>query len=316
MTTRDIDALWIHLRSLAVLREQGSYTAAAGHLGVSKAAISQRIAELERAAGVQLVRRTTRSVELTEAGASLVNRTQDAFEQIAAGFSHVRESAGRPSGLLRVTAPVAFARQQLTQHLPEFLRQYPEVRVELELSDEIRSLSREGFDLAVRHSSSVPDTHVASVLTSTRTILVASRAYLRRAGSPAHPEDLGRHACLFYPRRGSAPVWTFVPAAAGVRSRDAGQEVSVRVSGPLAVNNSEALRDAAMAGVGIALLPDFSAQSALQAGRLVPVLPHWQPVQSFGGFLYAVRPYSQHVPRAVAAFTAHLKQRYAKGFQA
>lgn len=314
MQARDIDALWIHLRSLAVLREQGSYTAAADHLGVSKAAMSQRIAELERAAGVQLVRRTTRSVELTEAGVNLVDRTRDAFEQIATGFSQVRDGAGRPRGLLRVTAPVAFARQQLTQHLPEFLRRYPEVRIELELSDEVRSLSREGFDLAVRHCSSVPDTHVASVLTPTGSVLVASRAYLRRAGTPAHPAELERHDCLFYPRRPSAPVWTLVPAATGARSRNAGQEVSVRVSGPLAVNNSEALRDAALAGVGIALLPDFSAQAALQSGRLVPVLPRWQPVQSFGSFLFAVRPYTQHVPRALAAFTAYLKQQYAQGF--
>ncbi len=309
MDNQKIDALWVHLHWLNVLGQQGSFTAAAARLGVSKAAMSQRIAELERAAGVPLVRRTTRSVRLTEAGKRLVDGTRGAFEQIAHSFANVRDLAAAPHGLLRVTAPVAFARQQLVPRLPEFLRAYPDVRLELDLSDRLRSLAVEGFDLAVRHGATPPDTHVAWTLAPTRSVLVASRAYLRRRGTPAVPQDLAKHDCLHYPRT-DTPAWTFVHEAAG----DSAERITVPVGGPLAANNSEALRDAAAAGLGVALVPDFSAQSALQAGKLVEVLPGWRPVDAFGERLYAIRPYSAHVPRAVEAFVAYLRQAFAEGF--
>ncbi|MES2183769.1 MAG: LysR family transcriptional regulator [Pseudomonadota bacterium] len=314
MENQKIDTLWVHLHWLNVLGQQGSFTAAAARLGVSKAAMSQRIAELERAAGVPLVRRTTRSVRLTEAGERLVDGTRGAFEQIAHSFAGVRDLAAAPHGLLRVTAPVAFARQQLVPRLPEFLRAYPDVRLELDLSDRLRSLAVEGFDLAVRHAATPPDTHVAWTLAPTRSVLVASRAYLRRRGIPDSPRALAQHDCLHYPRTQDTPAWTFLRNEGDKDGVDDSERVTVPVAGPLAANNSEALRDAAAAGLGIALLPDFSAQSALQAGKLVEVLPQWRPVDAFGERLYAIRPYSAHVPRAVEAFVAYLRQAFAEGF--
>lgn len=312
-----VESLWTHLHWLVVLSAQGSFTSAAQRLGVSKAAMSQRIAELERAAGVALVRRTTRSVRLTDAGSRLVESTRGAYEQIASGFSGVRELSGTPTGLLKVTAPVAFARQQLVGRIPEFLRRHPGVRLELDMSDELRSLARDGYDLAIRHTAAPPETHVAWQLALTGSVLVASRAYLKRAGVPGSPPELASHDCLFYPRGQPAPLWTFARAGAQGRGRVASREkVTVGVSGSFAANNSEALRDAAMAGLGIALLPDFSAQDAVRAGRLVQVLPGWTPVNSFGDFIYAVRPYSAHVPRAAAAFVDYMKQQYASGFMA
>jgi DNA-binding transcriptional LysR family regulator len=298
MKKNQVEALWSNIHWLTVLGSQGSFTAAAQRLGVSKAAMSQRIAELEKAAGVALVRRTTRSVHLTDAGAQLIDSTRGAFEQIANSFSGVRDLSQTPRGLLRVTAPVAFSRQQLAQRIPEFLRAFPEVRIELEMSDQLRSLSREGFDLALRHTASPPETHVAWTL------------------APTHPSELEGHPCLYYPRPQGAPAWTFLSGAARARARSGKEQVAVNVSGPLAANNSEALRDAAIAGLGIALLPDFSAQSALQSGALVEVLPGWRSVESFGEHLYAVRPYAAHVPRAVAAFVEFLKRQFAKGFAA
>jgi DNA-binding transcriptional LysR family regulator len=316
MKRNQVEALWANIHWLTVLGSQGSFTSAAQRLGVSKAAMSQRIAELEKAAGVALVRRTTRSVHLTDAGAQLIDSTRGAFEQIANSFSGVRDLSQTPRGLLRITAPVAFSRQQLVQRVPEFLRTFPEVRIELEMSDQLRSLSREGFDLALRHTASPPETHVAWTLAPTRSILAASRSYLDGVGAPAHPGELEGHSCLYYPRPQGAPVWTFLPGAARARARSGKEQVAVNVSGPLAANNSEALRDAAIAGLGIALLPDFSAQSALQSGALVEVLPEWRSVDSFGEHLYAVRPYAAHVPRAVAAFVEFLKRQFAKGFAA
>jgi DNA-binding transcriptional LysR family regulator len=312
MNDKKIELLWTHLHWLTVLEQQGSYTAAAARLGVSKAAMSQRIAELERSAGVALVRRTTRSMRLTEAGQRLVDDTRAPFERIAHSFAEVRDLAGVPRGLLRVTAPVALARQQLVPRLAEFLRAHPQVRLELELSDRLSSLALEGFDLAIRHAGSVPETHVAWTLCETRSVLVANRAYLRRRKAPKTPETLASHDCLYYPRAQETPTWTFEPSG----GRQGNERVTVAVAGPFAANNSEALRDAAIAGLGIALLPDFSAQASLKTGKLVEVLPAWKPVGAFAERLYAIRPYGSHVPMAVAAFVRFLRAAWLSGFSA
>jgi DNA-binding transcriptional LysR family regulator len=310
MNEQKVHELWSHVHWLGTLAQQGTYTAAAARLGVSKAAVSQRIAELERMAGVPLVQRTTRSVRLTEAGQRLVDDTRASFEHIAQSFSRVRDLAGAPRGLLRVTAPVAFARQQLVPRLGDFLREYPEVRLELILSDHLASLATEGFDLAIRHTATPPDTHVAWTLCATRSVLVASRAYLRRQGTPQAPDDLVAHNCLHYPRSQDTPAWTLEPM-----NKKLGRErATVQVSGSLAANNSEALRDAALGGLGIALLPDFTAQDSLRTGKLVQVLPGWKPVGSFAEQIYAIRPYSAHVPRAVSVFVAFLRRELAPGF--
>ena len=306
--TRRIETLWSHVHWLSVLGTLGSFTAAAQRLGVSKAAMSQRIAELERAAGVPLELRTTRSVRLTEAGQQLADATGSAFAQISTAFAGIKDLAATPRGRLRVTAPVALARQQIVPLLPAFLRDHPEVRIELDLSDRLVPLAQEGFDLAIRHSPAAPETHVAWTLCATRSLLVASRAYLRRRGTPTEPADLGAHDCLHYLRPGEAPAWQLA------RTDGTGQKLTVPVSGCFAANNSEALREAALAGLGIALLPDFSAQTALRAGKLLPVLPAWQPLGSFGGQLYAIRPYSPYVPRAVQALVGFLREALAGGF--
>lgn len=303
-----IETLWGHVHWLSVLGMLGSFTAAAQRLGVSKAAMSQHIAELERAAGVPLVLRTTRSVRLTEAGQQLADATGGAFETIATAFAGIKDLAATPSGRLRVTAPVALARQQIVPRLPDFLRAHPEVRIELDLSDRLVPLAQEGFDLAIRHTHAPPETHVAWTLCATRSLLVASRGYLRRRGVPATPADLARHDCLHYLRPGDTPAWQLVAGD--------GQKVTVPVGGCFAASNSEAMREAAEAGLGIALLPDFSAQAALKAGRLLPVLPGWTPVGSFGEHLFAIRPYSPYVPRAVQALVAHLRTALADGFPA
>ena len=307
MNERKIEALWSHVHWLTVLAQQGSYTAAAQRLGVSKAAMSSRIAELERAAGLPLVRRTTRSVRLTEAGQQLVDATRSAFAQIEHSFAGVRDLAATPRGVLRLTAPVALGRQQLVPRLPAFLRAHPEVRIELDLSDRLASLAQEGFDLAIRHSAAPPDTHVAWTLCETRSLLVATRAYLRRRGTPHDPQALAEHDCLHYLRPGETPTWSFERGKTS-------QQVTVPVRGPFSANNSEALREAALGGLGIALLPDFSAQAGLASGKLVRVLPEWRPIGSFAEQLYAIRPYSPYVPRAVQALVNYLREAMKGGF--
>jgi DNA-binding transcriptional LysR family regulator len=315
METAQADSLWSHVHLLSVIAQAGSFTLAAQRLSLSKAAVSQRLAELERQVGLTLVQRTTRSVRLTEAGQRLVDDTAESFAHIARSIGSARDRAGQPRGLVRVTAPVALGRQQIAPTLEAFFREYPEVRVEMELSDRVANLAQEGFDLAVRHTSAPPDNHVAWKLCDSRTLLVASAGYLRRRGTPAQPDELTNHDCLAYLRTGPA-LWLFEQVRESVRAARTAepQRVSVAVQGPLRANNSELLRDAVLAGLGIAQLPDFSASAALRAGRLREVLPGWRPVGFFGDAIYAVRPWSPTTPRAVQVLVAHLRSALATGF--
>ncbi|AZI49813.1 MULTISPECIES: LysR substrate-binding domain-containing protein [Pantoea] len=297
------DTLWDHLHWLTVLAEQGSFTRAAERLDVSKAAMSQKIKELEEMAGVLLVQRTTRSVRLTSAGEKLVEELREPFARIEQSFFSVRDIAGPVRGLVRITAPVAFARQQLVPIIGEFLRDYPQVRLQLDVTDRIVSLSSEGFDLAIRHSDTLPETHVALPLCDTRTLLVASPAYLNEQGIPQSPQDLAQHNCLYYPRGVESPRWRFTTTADN-------EQVQIRIQGSFATNNSESIRDAALQGLGIAMLPDFSAREALAAGSLQQVLPAWQPVEAFAARLWIVRPWAAQVPRAVTTFTHWLRARF------
>ncbi len=298
------DLLWGQLHALTVIAQLGSFTKAAQRLGLSKAAVSQRIAELERAMGQTLVARTTRSVRLTDAGRQLVDETVASFSHITRTLTATRDAAGQPRGLVRVTAPVALGRQHVAPLLGDFFRRYPEIRIELDLSDRTVSLAQEGFDLAVRHTSAPPDTHVAVKLCASRTLLVASPAYLAAHGAPAHPDALAQHACLPYLRPGPAQ-WLFEKGQ---------QRLSVPVNGPLRAGNSEILRDAALDSLGLALLPDFSAAASLREGRLVEVLPDWRPVGFFGDAVYAVHPWTSSPPRPLRLLIDHLKQALRGGF--
>ncbi len=302
------DLLWGQLHALTVVAQLGSFTKAAQRLSLSKAAISQRIADLERAMGAQLVARTTRSVRLTEAGQRLVEDTEASFAQITRSLAELRDAAGQPRGLLRITAPVALGRQHVAPQLDAFLRRYPEIRIELDLSDRLVPLAQEGFDLAIRHTSAPPDTHVALKLCDSRALLLASSAYLKKQGTPMHPAELAAHACLPYLRPGPA-VWLFEQ-----RGNAGPERLKVPVQGPLRAANSEVLREAALAGLGIALLPDFSAAPAVRAGRLKELLPDWRPVGFFGDAIYALHPWSSSTPRPVRLFIEHLKQTLGGGF--
>ena len=375
MSSDQLSPLVADLHLLTVLADTRSFTETARRLGLSKASASTRISELERAAGVLLVRRTTRSVGLTEAGQQLVNDMQPAFRRISESYTAARDLAGTPRGLIRVTAPVALGRQHLAPCVAAFLRRFPDIHIELELTDRFVNLANEGFDLAIRHTNTPPETHVAWVLCETRSRLLASADYLARRGVPAHPSELAAHDCLLYLQGSHAGSWTFArPAPQPGKRKSAPAEperVGVNVAGSLKVNNSEVLRDALLAGLGIGLLPDFSMPQenaptlftscnalppegaglawggparrpmaptlspcqtlppegaslagggpAPRAAReqhapLVPVLPDWQVQGFFGERIYALRPWSAQVPRAVSCLVDHLRESFAGGF--
>ncbi|MEP6964705.1 MAG: LysR family transcriptional regulator [Polaromonas sp.] len=349
MSSDQLAPLVADLHLLTVLAATRSFTETARRLGLSKASASMRISELERSAGVLLVRRTTRSVGLTEAGQQLVNDMQPAFRRISESYSAARDLVGAPRGLVRVTAPVALGRQHLAPCIAAFLRRFPDIHIELELTDRFVNLANEGFDLAIRHTNTPPETHVAWVLCETRSSLLASPDYLARRGVPAHPSDLASHDCLLYLQGSNAGSWTFArPVATSRKQRKAApaelERVGVNVAGSLKVNNSEVLRDALLAGLGIGLLPDFSmppgcaptlvssrttlpsegavlawggpAQRTARAKDppLVQVLPDWQVQGFFGERIYALRPWSAQVPKAVSCLVEHLRESFADGF--
>jgi DNA-binding transcriptional LysR family regulator len=319
MSSDQLSPLVADLHLLTVLASTKSFTEAARRLGVSKASASTRISELERMAGVLLVRRTTRSVGLTEAGQQMVSGMQPAFERISESYSAARDLVGTPRGLVRLTAPVALGRQHLAPRIASFLQRYPDIHIELELTDRFVNLASEGFDLAVRHTSAPPETHVAWVLCETRSVLVASPDYLKRRGVPAHPSELVAHDCLLY-LGDHADSWTFVRSARNTRPKPkpkAAERVRVNIAGSLKANNSEVLRDALLAGLGIGLLPDFTLRAANTVQQeLVQVLPDWQVQGFFGERIYALRPWSAQVPKAVQCLVEHLRESFAGGFTA
>ena len=300
------------LHLLTIVAETRSFTQAARRLGISKASVSMRIRDLERSAGVSLVRRSTRSLALTQAAVQLVDDTRASFARITQSFAAVRDLAAIPRGLVRVTAPVALGRQHIAPSIPQFLRDYPEIRLELDLSDRLVNLAQEGFDLAVRHANTAPDTHVAHVLCESRALLVASREYLRRHGTPEHPSDLSKHECLLYLRDGGMQNWSFER----IHGRKRIERLSVPVSGPFKANNSEVLREAVIGGLGMSLLPDFSVFGSQASGHLVPILSEWRPVGFFGSRLHAIRPWAPKAPRAVQCLIDHLRRILARGFSA
>ena len=317
MAIDQISPLLADLHLLTVLASTRSFTEAARRLGVSKASASMRITELERAVGVLLVRRTTRSVGLTEAGQQLVNDMLPAFGRISESYTAVKDLVGTPRGLVRVTAPVALGRQHLAPCVAGFLKAFPEIQIELELTDRFVNLANDGFDLAIRHTNTPPETHVAWVLCETRSVLMASPAYLAARGVPTHPSELSAHDCLLYLGGGHSGNWTFAKKRTNA-VKAVGERVGVNIRGSLKANNSEVLRDALVAGLGIGLLPDFSLPPPNADGELplVRVLPDWHVQGFFGDRIYALRPWSAQVPKPVQCLVEYLRAYFALGFNA
>lgn len=283
---------------LTVLADTQSFVKAAERLGISRSSASMRIVALEKAVGVPLVRRSTRRVSLTEAGQQLVDEVAPAFERITSSFHAAHDLTGVPRGALRVTAPVALGRQHISPSLGDFLLRYPEVRLELELTDRLVNLAHEGFDLAIRHARHIPDDYVVWELARSESVLVASEAYLTRRGRPLHPVDLSEHDCALY--TGSPRSLAFLRGESG----DA--PVYVDVLPRFTANNSEILRDVVLSGAGLGLLPDFSLSGG-DGRQLQRVLPDWNVQGYFGDHIIAVRPFSPSVPLAVHCLVDHLR---------
>lgn len=276
--------------------ELGSITAAAHSLDLSVAVASQRLKRLEKELGVRLLHRTTRRLHPTPEGLALAERGRVLVEELESLGAGLRETAQDVAGTLRVTASASFGRQYIAPLLPEFLGRHPRLRVSLDLDDRYVDLVGAGFDLAIRIGALADSGLVSRQLVANHRVLCASPDYLERRGVPQVPADLAGHDCILLTGRdGRQDVWT-------LRQPD-GSPVSVRVSGRFESNYGDALREAAVGGLGIALHSTWHVHEDLRLGRLVPVLSGY-PLPPRG--IHAVMPGRRMVPPRVRAFVDFL----------
>jgi DNA-binding transcriptional LysR family regulator len=250
--------------------DSGSFAAAASALGLSSQMVGKHVRALEARLGARLLNRTTRRQSLTELGAAFYERCKLVLAEAAAADALAADLRAIPRGRLRVNAPVNFGTYRLVPMLVRYLRQYPEVTVDLTVSDRIVDLVEEGYEAVIRISPLADSTLIARSLVPYRLVACASPAYLAERGTPVVPADLARHECLgfAYWARPPADEWQFT-GADGAHS--------VRVGSRLAINNGQALRAAALEGFGIILLSHELLDDDLATGRLVRILPGYEP---------------------------------------
>jgi DNA-binding transcriptional LysR family regulator len=281
--------------------ERGSFRAAARDLGRSNAAVSKQIGDLEAELGATLITRTTRRLALTEVGRAYFERCGRILDDLAEAESSVASLQAAPRGLLRINAPMSFGLLHLSPALPTYMHRCPEVRLDLVMNDRAVDLVEEGFDVALRVRTSLPDSSlIARRLAPVQRVLCAAPAYLDQHGYPERPEDLVRHRCLIYSLSDSQSEWTLT-------SLPEGELLTVTVQPHLAANSSIALREALLAGIGIALVPTFVVGPELADGRLARVLPGLQvPPHT----MYALYPPSRYLSPKVRSFIDFLVERY------
>ena len=251
--------------------ENGSISGAARQLRLAKSVVSERLAELERSLGGALLHRTTRKLSLTEDGAAFLPRAQRITRDISEAAADMAERRGTLSGPLRIAAPVTFARLHLGPALYPFLKDHPEIELTLDLDDRRIDVASSGHDAIIRHGA-IDDTRlVAWTLARSHRLLTASAAYLAAHGTPKTLDDLRIHRGIFYTNRGASD-WRFETMAG---------PVSIQARQSLGVNNGDMMRDAAIAGLGLTMLPAFIAGPAINVGDLIVVALDFEPAAEF-----------------------------------
>lgn len=275
--------------------KQSSFTAAARKLHLSTTATSRYVRELEDWLGVELLHRTTRHLRLTDAGHAYLERCKGILDEVENLERASREKLESPQGTINVTAPLFMGRRFLGPLLPGFLRQFPGIRLNIQLTDRYVNLIDEGFDVAIRVLRP-PDSNLASMeLGTTRMVLVASPGYLHRHGSPTNIAELQEHNCIVDSAAEYQDRWPLVAN---------GKTVQIRVGNNLSINNGELVREMALAGLGITLLPDFFVLQDVHEGNLVMVLKN---AVDKAATISAVYPRGRYLSSTIRVFVEHVK---------
>jgi len=275
-----------------------SFSAAARKLNVSRSSVSKSVAKLEQALGASLLNRNTRHLSLTEVGASFFEFCTRIGYEADEAHKMIDNLQAQPRGVLKIVASVAFGTLHIAPAVGDFLRRYPELDIDMTITDKVVDLAEEGYDVAVSVMSDLPQALVARKLAPIRRRLCATPAYFEEFGIPQSPEDLMKHNCLDYIHSGDRGLWRFTGPD---------REVAISVSGKLRINDDEALSQVVLSGFGIALLPTFIIGKDLQAKRLKSVLSEYIPTKQQ---VYALYLPKRNLPIKIRAFVDFLVERF------
>lgn len=288
------------MRAFIRVVQIGSFSAAARETNTSQATISKRVAALEAQLGVKLMMRTSRDHSLTEAGAEFYEKCVAILTELEEAESDARSRVASPRGLLRVTTAFPLGRLLIAPLLTDFLSRYPEIKLDLALSDSHVDLTREGFDIAIRAQKLQDSSLNARELFKNPMFLIASPSYLKQHGVPRTPEELVDHNCIVYSELSTQNSWHFTHE---------NDDISVQVNGNFQCDNGDTILTAAVAGVGFAVLPYWMIKSHLDAGELQVVMSDFQPSTLP---VNAVFPHSRYLPLKVRCFIDFLIEEFAR----
>ena len=255
------------LRTFVRVAESGSFSAVAREMGATQPAVSRQISALEQHLDARLIQRTTRSLTLTEDGRDLLDHARRVLDCVEEAETAVGRRQGAPSGLIRMAVPATFGRLYVAPRMRRLLDRYPELSVELHMSDGVTDMIAAGIDLAIRGGTVHEASLVARRIGSSARAVVASAEYLERNGTPAHPSDLARHSCIAFLQGATPNEWRF---------DGPGGAVAVSIAGRFRTDSTEAIREAVAAGLGLALAPAWVFGDDLTTGRVRPVLQRYQ----------------------------------------
>lgn len=284
------------MRLFVRVAEMGSFAAVANQMNVARSVVTRQIAALEAHLGTKLIARSTRRLSLTSAGAGYLEKCREILGLVEAAEADLTDERQAPRGQIRITLPLSFGIRQLMPLFGEFMRENPDIALELDFSDRRSNLIEGGFDLAIRIADRLDPGDVARKIGGSRGVIAAASAYLDRHGRPQHPQDLATHECFGYLLESRAS-WSFFVD---------GELHWFPVNGRLQANNGDALVAAAVQGLGIVRAPTFIAEQAVRAGQLEILLPGY-PTLELG--IYAVFPGNRYVPHRVRALVDFLAAR-------
>ena len=291
------------LRAFTQVVTSGGFAAAARKMGLSRSAVNKLVINLEDELGVQLLHRTTRRVSPTATGLAFYERCVSILADLEDAELAVTQLHQEPKGTLRVNAPMSFGTLHLGPVVADFISQYPDLRVQLTLEDRFVDPREEGFDITIRISA-LPESPnlIVHPIASANRVLCAAAAYLDRRGAPIHPNDLKAHSCLHYGHLANKSQWTLWGPDG---------EHTIAIQGVLCSNNGKVLKDAAVKGLGITLLPTFIVGENLKQGALQIVLPDYQPRELS---LCVIYPVNRHLSTKIQLFTKFLRDRFVDQF--